>query len=144
MRIKQKRHNKYNATKVLACTICGLELAQRTSKRSFGCMCITNNHHVFDSKAEHKRFQELLLLEKAKQITGLRIQPAYDLIATGAPPDFMVRERTIGKYKADFEYFIPTTGQWVIEDVKGFMTALSKWKIKHMYAQYGKEVKIIK
>lgn len=67
----------------------------------------------FDSKAEAARYQELCLLEKAGEITGLKLQPKYLLCP---------RTKTEQKceYKADFEY--EQNGKTVVEDVKGHKT----------------------
>ena len=52
---------------------------------------ITYNGIVFDSKREYHRYRELLMLEKAGQITDLQMQVKYVLIPTQREPD------TIGK-----------------------------------------------
>lgn len=61
----------------------------------------------FDSLREARRYQELLLLEHAGQITGLRRQVRYDLVVNGVK---------IGRYTADFIY--AENGNNVVEDVK--------------------------
>ena len=43
----------------------------------------------------------------------------------------------IGVYRADFKYHDKETMPYVVEDVKGFATALYRWKKKHVEAQYG-------
>lgn len=97
----------------------------------------------FDSMAEAKRFGELRLLEKAGQITELKLQPRYELRANGG--------RKIGTYVADFRYLDTERGGGVVvEDVKGggengyVDTDLARWKRAHCQAEYGFEVQIIK
>ena len=93
----------------------------------------------FASKAEARRFSELKLLEKAGEIAGLCLQPQYDLHVGGTK---------IGAYRADFEYSRkhrnPVRWEHVIEDVKGCWTDLARWKVKHVEAQYGIHVEIVK
>jgi hypothetical protein len=95
--------------------------------------------HKFASKAEAKRYAELKMLEKAGEITHLKLQPKFDLhVVGGYVKDVKI---PIGRYVADFEYVIPgyrpLTDKYVVEDVKGMKTDLYKWKKKHVEAQYG-------
>lgn len=71
----------------------------------------------FDSKKEAKRYGELSLLVKAKLITELRMQVAYELVP--AQRGGIRTERAIN-YVADFVYV--ENGKTVIEDTKGFRT----------------------
>ena len=89
------------------------------------------NGHVFDSKAEARRYQELALLEKAGVISGLRLQPEYELI-----PAFKKMHRSFRKtvYIADFEYV--ENGRKIVEDVKGFKTEVYKLKKKLFEYKY--------
>lgn len=94
----------------------------------------------FASKAEAKRYAELLILENAGKITNLGTQHEYPLFArtiTGASV-------SIGKYVSDFRYFDNEAGRWTTEDVKGMRTPLYKWKKKHAEAQYGIKIVEIK
>jgi predicted DNA binding CopG/RHH family protein len=98
----------------------------------------------FDSKAEAARWQQLRLLEKAGRIRELRRQVRYPLVVN----QFLSEEDgdTIGNYVADFDYiFIDEVNNFrVTEDVKGMITDLSKWKLKHFAAQYGRAVQIVR
>lgn len=90
----------------------------------------------FASKAEAKRYGELKLLERAGQVRGLLLQPAFVLHA--------VREGrlvAVGKYVADFAY--QKDGALVYEDVKGMRTPLYRWKKKHVEAEYGIQIQEI-
>ncbi len=78
----------------------------------------------FPSQAEANRYNELKLLILAGIISDLELQPEFKLQA-GFTDNEGQRQRAI-KYKADFKYI--ENGQVVIEEVKGFETAV--WKIK--------------
>jgi Protein of unknown function (DUF1064) len=97
----------------------------------------------FDSKGEAARWSELRLLERAGQIKHLERQVDFELHArsfTVQPP--------IGRDIADFTYLEKRPkGQhptWapVVEDYKGLDTPLSKWKRKHLAAEYGVVVRV--
>jgi len=83
------------------------------------------NGRTFASKAEAHRAQELELLEKAGEIKGLQYQPEYTLM-----PAFEYKGKNIKRiiYKADFCYTDNITGDYIVEDVKGFSTPM--WKLK--------------
>jgi len=85
----------------------------------------------FDSKKESVRYQELLLLERARKITDLELQPRFDLI---------VNNQKIGFYKADFRYTDIRTGNSIIEDVKGMKTPVYNLKRKLVKALYGIDI----
>ena len=88
---------------------------------------------TFASKAEAKRYSELRLLERAKEISGLQLQIPFELMAY-SEDDSMAP--TVGHYVSDFVYR-DTNNKLVVEDVKGFRTPLYKWKKKHFEIQYG-------
>ena len=90
---------------------------------------------VFHSAKEAARYQELRLLERAGEIESLYLQPRY-LLHVG---DGLVNP--IGAYVADFSYTDARTGEIVVEDVKGFKTPLYRWKVKHLRAQYGIQIR---
>lgn len=88
---------------------------------------------VFDSKAEHKRWCELRLLERAGKITDLQRQVTFELIPAqreestevykagpqkGLPKPGPVIEKPT-KYVADFVY-CDEHGNKVVEDTKGY------------------------
>jgi len=80
----------------------------------------------FDSKKEARRYRELLLLQRAGKISGLRCQVSFTLV---------VNEVHICRYIADFVYF--EDGKKIVEDVKGFLTKEYKLKRKLMKAVHG-------
>jgi hypothetical protein len=86
----------------------------------------------FDSKGEFRRWSELVTLLRAGQITNLQRQLKIDLHVDRAGT-----QRLLGRYVADFAYHDAETNRLVLEDFKGHDTALSRWKRKHVEAQYG-------
>ena len=85
----------------------------------------------FASRGESRRYQELLLLERARQIEQLALQPQFPLIVSG---------QKIGTYIADFQYVNPLTGEVIVEDFKGIETPVFKLKKKLVKALYGFDV----
>lgn len=86
----------------------------------------------YASKKEAKRAAELELLQKIGQISGLAMQPSYDLI----PKDEL---GAAVRYRGDFQYF-DNGGKFVLEDVKGFATPVFKIKKRLMWKVYGIKV----
>lgn len=95
---------------------------------------ITVDGQNFDSKKEARRYQGLLLLEKAGVIKNLSRQVKFVLIPSQRDESGKVIERECS-YKADFEY--EEDGKTVVEDVKGFRTKEYIIKRKLMLYQYG-------
>jgi hypothetical protein len=98
--------------------------------------------HFFQSMAEFRRWLDLCIMQKAGQISDLRVHPSYPLHAAG--PDGLPIE--VCRYVADFAY--DANGVPVIEDVKGSAkrAALDPvWRLKArwMAAQYGIEIRIV-
>jgi hypothetical protein len=91
----------------------------------------------FASQKEARRYQELKVLERAKEIADLSLQPTFDLAAAG---DWEIK---VGEYRGDFRYWDKRACAWIVEDVKGFKTPLYRWKKKHVEAQYGITIKEI-
>jgi hypothetical protein len=118
------------------------------SKRKYNNRKTEVNGIVFHSAKEAKRYQELLLLEKAGAIQNLKLQEKFVLIPTQREPDSTGRtgkpikgcviEREIS-YKADFTYF--ENGRTVVEDVKGVKTKEYIIKRKLMLYIHGIKIK---
>jgi hypothetical protein len=83
---------------------------------------------TFSSKREAKRFSELKLLERAKQITCLELQKRFAIEHNGVK---------ICSYVCDFAYYEQPLGNFVVEDSKGFRTPIYSLKKKLMKAFYG-------
>jgi hypothetical protein len=82
---------------------------------------------VFDSIGESKRYLELRLLQQIGEIYGLKLQQSHRLI---------IDDVLICTYKSDFEYF-KASGEYVVEDFKGFRTPEYKIKRNLMKALMG-------
>ena len=119
---------KYN--KVWRCDGCG----KCTPKAPPQCLCGSIKFLFFDSTSEAGRWSSLLLLESRGKISNLRRQVRYPLHAAGVN-----RKERIGHIVPDFEY-LDQDGNRVVEDHKGQLMDLSKWKMKHFKAEYGFEI----
>lgn len=88
----------------------------------------------FASRAEAKRYGELLLLERAGFITNIVCQPKFKLVVNGI---------LVGSYVGDFQYH--QDNGIVVEDVKSPATRTTTYKLKRalMKAVYGLEVREI-
>ncbi len=90
--------------------------AERTRQTFFGT-------HVFASKTEARRYDELALLLAAGHIDHLLVQVPFRL--PGGT-----------KYTADFLYRLVADGRVVVEDVKGYKTAAyirAKKQVEDLY-----------
>lgn len=121
------------------------------TRSKYGAVPTTTHGIRFHSKREAARYQELLLLAKAGEIEDLELQPRYKLHTASTTGQFFeackavagTRNTLVGEYRADFAYLCYRRGR-IVEDVKGVMTPLARWKIKHVEAQYGITVVLVK
>lgn len=94
---------------------------------------------TFDSKRESQRYHELKLMQRAGQISGLMLQPAFQLYVkpTEAIRETHVLGIRVGEYTADFKY--TEGGVDVIEDVKSPATRTQVYRLRKrmVEAQYG-------
>lgn len=95
----------------------------------------------FDSKAEHRRWLYLELLEKAKEIRDLKRQVPFELIPKLDKPGGGKERATL--YVADFTY-TDCDGSLVVEDVKGAVTPEFRIKRKLLLWIHGIEVREIR
>jgi hypothetical protein len=111
-------------------------------RNKYGAIKVKADGITFDSKLEHKRYQELKLLEKAGEITSLMVHKRWPLYSqvSNAPIDSC--DTLVGHYESDFNY--RDDGKLIVEDCKGVVTPLSAWKIKHFGIQHGVKVRIIR
>lgn len=120
-------------------------------KNKYQALKCNVNGIEFDSRKEARRYQELLLLQRAKAISNLRMQVKYVLI----PAQYETYER-YGKngqrlkdgkrllekecsYIADFVY--EENGNEIVEDTKGIKTTDYIIKRKLMLFIHGIRVK---
>lgn len=100
-----------------------------------------NKYHArssggYASRKEHRRANELQLMQRAGLISNLREQVAYELIPPQRGADGKVFERAC-TYIADFVYTDNATGQTIVEDTKGFRTKEYIIKRKLMLKVHG-------
>lgn len=88
---------------------------------------------VFDSVKEYHRWGELMILQRAGMISGLRRQVKYELVPK------QDGERAC-HYIADFVY-VNDKGETVVEDTKGFKTEVFRLKKKLMLWVHGIRIK---
>ena len=93
---------------------------------------------TFDSVGEYERWKDLLLLQKAGVIVGLKRQVRYELIPTMRTPSGKTMRGVT--YVADFRYYDSRKQEWITEDYKGFKTGEYQIKKKMMYKMYGIEI----
>ena len=91
---------------------------------------VKSDGYTFDSKFEAQRYRELKLLARSGSISDLKLQPKYILthpnnIKTSKNKSGKMKVRSI-TYISDFEYI--KDGKIIVEDVKGFETAIYKLK----------------
>lgn len=101
---KSTKRSKYNATKTVVDNI------------------------TFDSAKEARRYRELKLMEKGKQIVYLTLQPQFPIVISGTK---------VFEYRADFSYRTLPDLYLVVEDTKGFKTDVYRLKKRCVEAQYG-------
>ena len=99
-----------------------------------------NKYHAkksggYDSRKEHRRANELRLMQRAGLITNLREQVSYELIPEQRGADGKVLERACN-YIADFVY-TDKEGNTVVEDTKGMRTDVYRIKRKLMLHVHG-------
>lgn len=99
---------------------------------------------VFDSKSEMRRWHDLVMLERAGEISGLERQVEYVLAFEGRP----VKTRSAGfpngrvcKYHADFRY-TTKDGRLVVEEHKGVDNEAARLRRAVVEALYGIEITV--
>jgi hypothetical protein len=115
----------------------------------------TSDGSVFDSMKEARRWEQLLLLQRAGKITSLQRQVPYELL----PNQYETYQRYSKKgerlkdgtkliersvvYVADFVYTDAETGENIVEDTKSTATRTKDYVIKRklMYAIHGIRIK---
>lgn len=84
----------------------------------YGNRMVTRGGEKFDSAKEARRYGELVLLERAGQISSLERQVRFELIPSQYRDGRCVERAA--HYIADFVYM--EDGKKVVEDTKGFRT----------------------
>lgn len=113
---------------------------QREQKSQKYHSCQTEERNIkFSSRAEQRRYRELVLLFRSGEIQDLRIHPQFTLLEGYTKPDGQKVQRM--RYTADFSYM--QEGQLVVEDVKSRPTRTTDYKMrkKMMLDKYGIEIR---
>ena len=122
------------------------------STKKYGNKKVEIDGHVFDSRKEARRYQELRLLERAGAIQNLQMQVKFVLIPAQREFTNEIDKKT-GRFKkgkllerecsyiADFQYI--ENGKLIVEDTKGFRTKDYIIKRKLMLHEYGIRIKEI-
>lgn len=105
-------------------------------RNKFNARKRTVDGFTYDSEREAEVIEGYRQLERAEQIYELERHKKYMLQA----PNGIV----IGHYEADAAFYDAKIKRYRIIDVKGKDTALSLWKRKHVKAQYGIEVELVR
>lgn len=108
------------------------------SYQKFGNKPVVVNGIRFQSRLESERYQQLMLLERAGEISGLVLQPEYQILQGFINPETgeKVKSRF---YVGDFRYIDNATNKMIVEDTKGMETPefRLKWSlVKSLYPQY--------
>ena len=96
------------------------------NRPKYGATRCEVNGIAFDSRLEARRWGQLETMERGGLIAHLTRQIRFPL---------MVGEVKIGDYVADFVYLRTADQAEIVEDAKGMVTPLCRWKLKHMAAQ---------
>lgn len=107
-----------------------------TKPRKYRNQPVTVDGVRYDSKAEARYAQTLHLRMRAREVAQVERQVPFSLLTQNG--------QLVGTYRADFVFWDDVEGRQRVIDVKGFDTPLSRWKRKHVKAQYGIEVEIVK
>ena len=106
------------------------QIKPQKKKNKYGAKATVVDGIRFHSAKEARRYGELILMERAGLISGLELQPQYDLRVNGL---------LICRYRADFRY--EEKGYLIVEDVKGLRTELYKLKCKMMKAIHNIDIR---
>ena len=116
---------------------------KRTKPSKFHNQKMRIGGREFDSRKEGRRYQELLLLQRAGEIHDLRCQVPFELIPPQRYKDPVTgrwRTERGTKYVSDFCY-TTSDGKSIVEDVKGVRTDVYKLKKKLMLWLHGVRIR---
>ena len=122
-------------------------MAWKRTKTKYKNKKVVADGITFDSQKEYKRYCELKMLEKAGEISDLRLQVPFELIplqyeyykrygkkGQRLKDGKRLLERAV-TYKADFVY--TENGETIVEDSKGMRTKEYVIKRKILLYRYG-------
>lgn len=113
----------------------GQQMLEKERRQKYNAQPDTRGDIRFASRAEARRYDELMLMLKAGKIRDLRLQPQFTLQEAYTTPDGNRIKAT--RYQADFSYErhnedTPWLLEWerVVEDVKSKATKTRVYAIK--------------
>ena len=96
----------------------------------------------FDSTKESRRYRDLVLLERARAIRDLELQPSFPIqvVALWRPGGEII---TVGRFTADFKYVDAETDEVVYEDVKTTATKTTAYRLRKRLVEaiYGVRIR---
>lgn len=110
--------------------------AAKPKRSKYGARRTCVDGFTYDSAREAAVIEGYRRDERLGLISGLERQKRFVLQA----PNGIV----IGVYKADAAFYDHAQKRERVIDVKGYDTDLSAWKRKHVKAQYGIDVEVVK
>lgn len=114
---------------------------EKRKKPKYGNVKIDSPDGTFDSMKEFNRWQELKLLQRAGEITGLERQYRFELIPSQKGDDGKIAERAV-VYVADFVYIESRTNRMIVEDVKAEITKTAEYRIKRKLMLWRYNIRI--
>lgn len=102
-------------------------------RNKYAAKKVVTEEGTFDSRMEYKRWCQLRKMQRVGEIAELERQIVFE---------FIVNEVRIGKFTADHRYLDLSTGQVVVEDVKGVLVRDVGLRLRLMKALHGIEVKL--
>ena len=103
----------------------------------YGNRKVSVNGIKFDSVREAQRYSDLLLLQRAGEISDLRLQVPFELV----PKQKDSRGRVIREIRYIADFFYMEKGKCIVEDAKGFKTKEYELKKKLMKYFHNIEIK---
>ena len=105
------------------------------SYRKYGNDPTIVNGIKFSSHLEAERYQQLMLLERAGEISGLQLQVEFQIFKGYINPDTGEKTKSV-VYVADFLYIDNGDNRMIVEDTKGMETPDFRLKWKLVQSQY--------
>lgn len=95
---------------------------------------VTIDGITFDSIRESRRYNELMLLLYAKEISNLELQPEFELLEAFTDAEGKKHRGIL--YISDFSYMDRQTKRCIVEDCKGMRTQVYLLKKKLFLSKY--------
>lgn len=109
-------------------------MVKKSNDSKYKNVKVQEDGYTFDSKAEHRRYQELKLLQAAGEI---------ELLAVHLPYELWVHGTKVATYISDFNYYLPGTDTWMTEDVKSTATRTASYRLKKKLMKACHDIDVI-